>query len=51
MEQAADNIPREQHFDMQVDRGYLSQAIDSDLQGCYSHKVNSSRDLRYINIK
>lgn len=44
-------IPGEHHFDTKVDRGYPSQAIDSDLKSCNSQKVNPSRDLSCFNVK
>lgn len=50
MEQVPDD-PGEHHFDTKVDRGYPSQAIDSDLKSCNSQKVNPSRDLSCFNVK
>lgn len=44
-------IPGEHHFDTKVDRGYPSQAIDSDLKSCNSQKVNPSKDLSCFNVK
>ena len=44
-------IPGEHHLDTKVDRGYPSQAIDSDLKSCNSQKVNPSKDLSCFNVK